>query len=238
MVEKFLPVGRFNSLRSSDPVLLLSGPPSSGKTSLLFQFAINSATESREGNVVFICNRRKLETKPPYLAQGIDPFSDSTIFERIQMKYIEDEEGIKKYFAAFHMHNNPAPVSVIIDDFADFFNEGKCQEKYNNNRGKDLAMVRVLALCKNAMMYANQKGSLPCQLLLSDTHYHSDSPRLLYIYKRWVSSIYTIKADGFGSYLIRSSSNNFARAKTAKYSIALQYLVVEDITENEEQLDE
>ncbi|OIT33785.1 PREDICTED: uncharacterized protein LOC109205563 [Nicotiana attenuata] len=233
MVEKFLPVGRFHSLRSSDPVLLLSGPLSSGKTSLLFQFAINSATESREGNVVFICNRRKLETKPPYLAERIDPSSD--IFERIQMKYIEDEEGIKKYFAAFHIHDNPAPISVIIDDFADFFNEGKCQEKYNNNRGKDFAMVRVLALCKNAIMYANQKGPLPCQLLLSDTHYNGDSPRLLYIYKRWVSSIYTIKADGFGSYLIRSSSNNFARAKTAKYSIALQYLVLEGTTEDEEQ---
>ncbi|XP_009599091.1 uncharacterized protein LOC107762409 [Nicotiana tabacum] len=234
MVEKFLPVGRLDILRSSDPVLLLSGPPSSGKTSLLFQFAINSAKESGEGNVVFICNRRKLETKPPYLAKGIDP--SSAIFERIQMKYIEDEEGIKKYFAAFHiLHNNPAPVSVIIDDFADFFNEGKCQERYNNTRGKDLAMVRVLALCKNAIMYANQKGPLPCQLLLSDTHYHGDSSRLLYIYKRWVSSIYTIKADGFGSYLIRSSSNNFARAKTAKYSIALQYLVLEGITEDEEQ---
>lgn len=232
MMEKFLPVGQFDSRcgKCSDPLLLLSGPPSSGKTSLVFQFAINAATGS-DGNVVFICNRRKLESKPPYLAQGIDP--SPQVIHRIQMKYIDNEEGIKKYFAAFHMHD-PAPVSVIIDDFADFFDEGNCQERYNNTRGRDLAMVRVLALCRNAILYANEKG--PCQLLLSDTH-NGDSPRLLYLYKRWVSSIYTIKGDGSGSYLIRSS-NKSARTKLAKYSIALQYLVYEGITEDEEQSDE
>ncbi|XP_059308380.1 uncharacterized protein LOC132059695 isoform X2 [Lycium ferocissimum] len=192
MLEKFLPLPQFN-FHSNDPLLLLSGPPSSGKTSLAFQFAINSAT-GNDGNAVFICNRRKLETKPPYLAQGIDPSSD--VINRIQMK--------------------------------------NCQERYNNTRGRDLAMVRVLALCRNAIMHANEKG--PCQLLLSDTH-TGDSPRLLYIYKRWVSSIYTIKGDGFGSYLIRSGSN-LGVAKSAKYSIALQYLVYEGITEDEEQSDE
>lgn len=232
MMEKFLPVGRSDDFSCRDPILLLSGPPSSGKTSLLFQFAINSATAS-DGNVVFICNRRKLETKPPYLAQGIDPSSNG--IHRIHMKYIDDDEGIKKYFAAFHMHD-PAPVSVIIDDFADFFDQGNCQERYNNNRGRDLAMVRVLALCRNAILYANEKG--PCQLLLSDTH-NGDSPRLLYLYKRWVSSIYTIKGDGFGSYLIRSSGvAKSATTKLAKYSIALQYLVYEGIIEDEAQSDE
>nr|XP_025884348.1 uncharacterized protein LOC101251654 isoform X2 [Solanum lycopersicum] len=220
MMEKFLPVGRFDDFCcSGDSVLLLSGPPSSGKTSLVFQFAINSATASA-GNVVFICNRRKLESKPPYLAQ---------------MKYVDDEEGIKKYFAAFHMHD-PAPVSVIIDDFADFFDQGNCQERYNNTRGRDLAMVRVLALCRNAILCANEKG--PCQLLLSDTH-NGDSPRLLYLYKRWVSSIYVIKGDGFGSYLIRSLGvAKSAATKLAKYSIALQYLVYEGIAEDGEQSDE
>ncbi|CAN4097495.1 unnamed protein product [Withania somnifera] len=231
-MEKFLPVGRFDDFGCSDSILLLSGPPSSGKTSLVFQFAVNSATASN-GNVVFICNRRKLGTKPPYLAQGIDPSSD--VIHRIHMKYIDDDEGIKKYFAAFHLHD-PAPVSVIIDDFADFFDQGNCQDRYNNTRGRDLAMVRVLALCRNAILYANEKG--PCQLLLSDTQ-NGDSPRLLYLYKRWVSSIYTIKGDGFGSYLIRSMVvAKSATTKRAKYSIALQYLVYEGIIEDEVQSDE
>ncbi|XP_049399172.1 uncharacterized protein LOC125863066 isoform X2 [Solanum stenotomum] len=196
MMEKFLPVGRFDDFRcSGDSILLLSGPPSSGKTSLVFQFAINSATATA-GNVVFICNRRKLESKPPYLAQGIDASSD--VINRIQMK--------------------------------------NCQERYNNTRGRDLAMVLVLALCRNAILCANEKGS--CQLLLSDTH-NGDSPRLLYLYKRWVSSIYIIKEDGFGSYLIRSLGvAKYATTKLAKYSIALQYLVYEGITKDGEQSDE
>ncbi|CAH9112776.1 unnamed protein product [Cuscuta europaea] len=98
--------------------------------------------------VVFISNRQKLEAKPPFLSQCVEPSSD--IFQRIHMKYIDDEEGIKKYFAAFHVHDE-IPVSVIIDDFADFFDDRNCQQRYNNARGKDLAMVRTLALCRNAI---------------------------------------------------------------------------------------
>lgn len=37
-------------------------------------------------------------------------------------RYIEDDEGIRKYFAAFHLLGS-FPAAVIIDDFADFFSE-------------------------------------------------------------------------------------------------------------------
>ncbi|XP_031114678.1 uncharacterized protein LOC116018814 isoform X2 [Ipomoea triloba] len=216
MVERFFPLPNPTDMsscrsRSDHPIILLSGPPSSGKTSLLFQYALNSALEFN-GAVVFICSRHKLDTKPPFLSQGIDPSSD--IFQRIHIKYIDDDEGIKRYFAAFHIHH-VNPVSVIIDDFADFFDERNCQQRYNNARGRDLAMVRTLALCRNAVDSA--KESRPCQLLLSDTH----------------------QGDGFGSFLL-TKSNYFGVGKsdgitTAKYSIALQYLVLEGISEGGEQ---
>ncbi|KAG2706442.1 hypothetical protein I3843_05G092900 [Carya illinoinensis] len=197
MVERFFSVRQVELLdhNHSDPIMLLSGPPSCGKTSLLFQFAFNSAAGSNH-EVVFICNRRKLESKPPYFSPGIDPSSDT--FQRIQMK--------------------------------------SCQEKYNNPRGRDLAMVRTLALCHNAIAHANKTG--PCKLLLSDTH-HGDSPRLLFIYKRWVPAIFTIKGDGLGSFVLKSNSSSVtgssARMRTAKYSIALQHLTLEGITENSDQ---
>jgi hypothetical protein len=35
---------------------------------------------------------------------------------------VEDDERIKNYFGAFHLHDT-FPVSVVIDDFADFFDE-------------------------------------------------------------------------------------------------------------------
>ncbi|KAB1207698.1 hypothetical protein CJ030_MR7G005486 [Morella rubra] len=230
MVESFFSLRRTDLLdhNQSDPIVLLSGPPSCGKTSLLFQFAFNSALD-KNSKVVFICSRRKLESKPPYLSQGIDPSSDT--FERIQMKYVNDDEGIKSYFAAFHLYDT-FPTAVVVDDFGDFFEERSCRERYNNPRGRHLAMVRTLALCHNALIHANKTG--PCKLLLSDTHL-GDSPRLLFIYKRWVPTIFTIKGDGLGSFLLKSystGSGSSERIRTAKYSIALQYLNLEGITED------
>ncbi|KAE8726057.1 ADP-ribosylation factor GTPase-activating protein AGD3-like [Hibiscus syriacus] len=184
MVEWFFLTKPWDShLQVADSITLLSGPPSCGKTSLLFQFAINSVSRCRSGNSKV----------------GIDP--DSEIFQRIKMKYIDDDddEGIKKYFAAFHL-NDTSPVAVIVDDFGDFFDERSCQERHGNPRGRDLALVRTLALCHNAIIHANKKG--PCKLVLSDTH-HGDSPRSLFIYKRWIPSIFTIKGDGSGSFHLK-----------------------------------
>ncbi|KAI3986890.1 hypothetical protein MKX01_014591 [Papaver californicum] len=256
-----------DSAAAAAQITLLSGPPSCGKTSLLFQFAVNTVLQQGR-NVVFICNKRRLENKPPFLSQGLDPSSD--MFTRIQMKYVEDDEGIKKYFAAFHMHGNNEggtfPGAVIIDDFGGFFDDTNCQQRYGGNyRGRDLAMVRTLALCHDAVNHANETllletpmgggGKSSCKLLISDTH-HGDTPRSFFIYKRWVPSIFTIKpGDGSGSYLLNNiTSSNSASiissiggtaealasttgsvpgmkrtAVSAKYSIALQYLMLEDI---------
>ncbi|KAF3430914.1 hypothetical protein FNV43_RR25644 [Rhamnella rubrinervis] len=206
-----------------------------GKTSLLFQFAFNTSLEDTQygnGKVVFICNRRRLETNPPFLSQGTDPSSDT--FHRIEMKYVDDDEDIKKYFSAFHLHDT-FPAAVVIDDFGNFFQERGCQQRYGNPRGRDLAMVRTLALCHSAIFHANE--TRPCQLLLSETH-HGDTPRLLFIYKRWIPTIFTVIGDGSGSFYLKSNSNlgsdSLGRTIIAKYSIALHYLVLEGITEDHE----
>ncbi|MBA0550775.1 hypothetical protein Golob_021691 [Gossypium lobatum] len=138
--------------QEADPITLLWGPPSSGKTSLLFQFAVNSASQCSNVNskVVFICSRRRLETKPPYLAKAYIRLST---YYYILYINDDDDEGIKKYFAAFHLKDT-FPIAVVVDDFGDFFHERSCQERYGNPRGRDLAMVRTLALCHNAIIFA------------------------------------------------------------------------------------
>ncbi|KAJ4977150.1 hypothetical protein NE237_002256 [Protea cynaroides] len=208
MVEKFFSMKQIDAnCNKSGEIILLSGPPSCGKTSLLFQYAFNCALESSHGDrcVVFICNQRRLESKPPYLSQGIDP--SSKVFQRIQMKYVDNDEGIKKYFAAFHLHKT-FPLAILVDDFGDLFDERSCKERLNNPRGRDLLMVRTLALCYDAVMHANERlpSGNACNLLFSDTH-HGDTPRSLFIYKRWISSIYTIKGDRPGLFLLKSSSS-------------------------------
>lgn len=35
---------------------------------------------------------------------------------------MEDDEEIKKYFAAFHLHDK-IPTAVVVDDFGDFFDD-------------------------------------------------------------------------------------------------------------------
>lgn len=49
-----------------------------GKTSLLFQFALNVATSSTKNRVVFICHRKKIESNPPFLSQ-VTYFSNPSI---------------------------------------------------------------------------------------------------------------------------------------------------------------
>ena len=35
---------------------------------------------------------------------------------------MDDDKGIKNYFAAFHLHDT-FPAAVVVDDFGDFFEE-------------------------------------------------------------------------------------------------------------------
>ncbi|XP_009102640.1 uncharacterized protein LOC103828758 isoform X1 [Brassica rapa] len=195
--------------------------PARGKTSLLFQFALNIASASQTNHVVFICHRKRIESNPPFLSQGIDP-SSSDAFNRIQMKYVDDDEGLRNYFAAFHLHLDLPPAALVIDDFGDYFTNSK-GSSLMNSRARDMAMVRTLALCHNAIAHANKKAA--CELVLSETS-SGDSPRSLFIYKRWIPSIFTIKGHGDGSFLLTSNGSS---QKSAKYSIALQYLILEEI---------
>ncbi|CAM8900184.1 unnamed protein product [Rhodiola kirilowii] len=210
---------------NNETIWLLSGPLTSGKTSLLFQFAYNAAlpADRDDAFVVFICNQARLRNKPPHLSQTVDPTSD--VFKRIQMKYVEDDQGVKNYFAAFHLLDK-FPVAVIVDDFGDLFSERTCRERYDNARGRDMALVRTLALCRSAIDYA--------KLLLSDTH-QGDSPRSLFIYKKWIKSLFTIKDDGMGSFYLKNSHNSgvekLGRKQVARYSITQECLQLHSLAE-------
>ncbi|KAI3944870.1 hypothetical protein MKW92_007793 [Papaver armeniacum] len=198
-----------------------------------------------------------LENKPPYLSQGLDQDPSSDICTRIQMKYVEDDEGIKKYFAAFHMHYNNEggtfPGAAIIDDFREFFDDTNCKQRYGGNyQGRDLAMVRTLALCRDAILHANERLLLEsslvggdkysCKILISDTHL-GDTPRSYSSIRDGFLPFSQLSQDlhavmvhvstGATTDALASTTESVAgRKKTAgcaKFPIALQYLMLEDI---------
>ncbi|KAK9675326.1 hypothetical protein RND81_11G000700 [Saponaria officinalis] len=232
MVERFFKGGGGSSSeKEREGITLLTGPPSCGKTSLLFQYALNllsSNSNSDASYVVFICVRSRLQSHPPFLSQGIHPCSH--LFRRIHIKYVDESDAVslKKYFAAFHLLS-PFPLAVIVDDFSLFF---PLTHTYNNARGRDLAMLRVLALSHSALLHANKTS--PCHLLFSDTHHHGDSPNL-FISNTCLSSIFTVQAHASASFLLRNTlhikGNDKPYNTTATYSIALQYLLLEQLSQ-------
>lgn len=157
----------------------------------------------------------------------------SKILERIQMKYIDDYDDIKKYFAAFHLLES-FPAAVIIDDFGDFFTKVKYDDKFGR-RDRNFSMVHALGLCSNAIAHANKKlqPSDSCKLLLSETRKLNSTT--LFIYKRWINSIFTIedtRGDGAGSFFLKRKPdpyNNLTRMRTAKYSVTYPFLTLEEI---------
>ena len=39
-------------------------------------------------------------------------------------RYVDDDEGLRNYFAAFHLHLHlHLPAAVVIDDFGDYFTQ-------------------------------------------------------------------------------------------------------------------
>lgn len=66
---------------------------------------------------------------------------------------MDDDEGLRNYFAAFHLHLDLPPAALVIDDFGDYFTNSK-GSSLMNSRARDMAMVRTLALCHNAIAHA------------------------------------------------------------------------------------
>mmetsp|Transcript_5942 Transcript_5942/g.10291 ORF Transcript_5942/g.10291 Transcript_5942/m.10291 type:complete len:243 (+) Transcript_5942:189-917(+) len=172
---------------------LLSGPSRSGKTSLLFQVAYNIAAEGKR--VLFICQRAKVELNPPILPEGVIATSDAC--ERIDMRYLRDDEELRLYIASFHMLPE-LPHAIIVDDFAEFFPESRYR---GDRRALEIAMVRTLAFLYDATDHASKRmeGTEECKLVISDQT-SGGVPRSIYLYQRWLPLVLLLSVvpDGEG----------------------------------------
>lgn len=101
---------------------LVIGAQNSGKTSLAFRLAYESAESG--GCPLFICNQAKLETKLPHTVHCSSESSEhsqirmsSDILSRIQMKYVTSMNELKAVIAGLHGFS-PTPTTLIIDDLS------------------------------------------------------------------------------------------------------------------------
>nr|DAD29816.1 TPA_asm: hypothetical protein HUJ06_031284 [Nelumbo nucifera] len=164
MVERFFFLSTKQQIEkekecNNSQMMLLSGPPSCGKTSLFFRFAINSAF------------RASPLTYPRYSTFittlfGIDATSD--VFNLIR---INQSKPVRTTFTALHWEYLPPYVLYFMDRYSQCkvtrgYCNGvstvwihtstcrNCKERLGNPRGRDLAMVRTLALCRDALAHA------------------------------------------------------------------------------------
>ncbi|KAG6556146.1 hypothetical protein Mapa_002087 [Marchantia paleacea] len=204
---------------------LLSGPHRCGKTSLLLQLAYNIAAQG-SNNVVFICKPRNFDSDI-YLTQDVD--SSSEILDRIQIKYVHDDEELRKFFAAFHMHIS-LPTTLIVDDFLDFFRGCETTQQSCEPRiSRGLVIAKTLCLAHSAISYASEqyKTTALCRLILSDSH-SGDGPRLSYIMKGWINQTFVIKAvHDMSTFTLELHSSSMGPEKeyvVAKYVLSQNHL--------------
>ncbi|KAH7352072.1 hypothetical protein KP509_19G028300 [Ceratopteris richardii] len=144
------------------------------------------------------------------------------------MKYVKGDDEVRRYFAAFHLHEK-IPTTVIIDDLVDLFDELESRECYRQARGWEIGIVRTLALCRDAMNYASQIAGVDCKLIISDTNINQ-GPRLLYIYQRWFTLILTVESIG-SSFVLKVFQDSrcipACKGILAQYTVSQQFLRLE-----------
>ena len=128
----FLPAGPSSQHTASLPLAdelstrsLLFGPPRSGKTSLLMQFAF--ARARRGLTTLFVCqSREKLWVQRP-AAPRDDGCSESEVIaalQKISIKYVRGERDLRELLVAFHLSSERLPNTLIIDDLPAIMAEG------------------------------------------------------------------------------------------------------------------
>ncbi|KAK3263722.1 hypothetical protein CYMTET_27496 [Cymbomonas tetramitiformis] len=202
---------------------LVSGPARSGKTSILFQLAYNCAAQGQR--VLFICKRQKIETVPPLPPAGVTPSACSHIYTNIDMRYLESDAELRKYFASFHLLPR-FPHLVIVDDFSDIV-EGRSS---GDRRVQEYAFVRTLALAHDTVNFASQKLSpQACRLVVSDTG-GDNGPKYLFLYQRWLRLAFgiTVADRSFLFSVLESEKSAGAANSIVRYTIS-NFLSVEGI---------
>ncbi|KAN0042511.1 hypothetical protein ACTFIV_005078 [Dictyostelium citrinum] len=116
-------------------IVLLSGPPLCGKTSLLFQYGYTYAKQGY--NVLFLCNKKKFQQNLPFFPMGF--IKDDFILKKLKIKYIENDIDLRNYLYEFPSLSY-LPDLILIDDISYYFIPAVYER--NVTLGKTFAFIK------------------------------------------------------------------------------------------------
>uniref|UniRef100_A0A7S1SLT2 Uncharacterized protein n=2 Tax=Tetraselmis chuii TaxID=63592 RepID=A0A7S1SLT2_9CHLO len=163
---------------------LLCGPPSSGKTTLLFNYA--AAVAGRGKTAICLLRRDKIEQCSPLPPAGKN-LADDAAFELVKLKYVESTEDLLRFAACMHLLPEP-PGAILVDDLSEIMGPSSYMPG---------EVARVLAFLADAANHATNRGlsSSSCTLVVTE-QVGSDGPKNLFVYRRWLPVVLTLVPDG------------------------------------------
>ena len=204
----------------------------SGKTTLLFNYAVNAA--SRGLRCVLLTRREAVELNPPLLAPDSAP---AGTLSRIDMKYLHSEEELVKWCASLHLMS-ALPHVILLDGLTALL-DAPGQRDSHGAAGlppREVRLARCLALLTDAVQFAAgraQTGTPPrgCQLIISDRSSDGgDSPPLWFVWRRWTPLVLTCRTVGASYHLGVLPTDTGPRCRTAlRYSRTATALVAEGL---------
>ena len=200
------------------PRCAVCGPPRSGKTSLLFHYALRVA-EAGE-TVLFVAARDKITRQPPLLPAGVS-IEDARL-ERIKMKYLATRRDLLTVLSGIHMLEE-APGAIVIDDLHAYLGEG------GGGEGGRKALVQLLGYLHEASEFLSSKAERgACKVVLSYLR-GGEAMQTFFTIQRWIPLIYRVEPDG-GCYRLEVHAND----ETKEHLIAgaqVQYLIGDESLE-------
>ncbi|XP_065897924.1 ATPase SWSAP1-like [Dysidea avara] len=171
----------------------ISGPPQCGKTSILFDIAVQMA--AHHGNRVCFITQKQIQ-ELPVLTNRAPPITNS-ILTNIELQYFNTAEQLTTWCSGVHLQPSPHPTLVIVDNYDQYFNS------------KDTAMMAQLcALLVDATHYiSGTMKEASCTCVVSVDSQDNQNTNKMSLLQRWFpNTLHVSSSDQQDCYKIMSSS--------------------------------
>eukprot|EP00045_Choanoeca_perplexa_P012025 m.129687 g.129687 ORF g.129687 m.129687 type:complete len:165 (-) comp15856_c0_seq2:419-913(-) len=102
--------------KDEPPPICIAGDGASGKTTLLFHWAVAAAQKASDGKVIFITQSKSQLAAHKPRACSLRPSLPQDALERVELRYLADHQELVQYLCCCHMDPDGRPAAIVIDD--------------------------------------------------------------------------------------------------------------------------